>query len=359
MKNGMLIIIAFLLMFAVGCEQPCDTPDPIIVKDTITVIDTVYIDTTVVPEFIVPTLNLQPVEANLAKSLIEQYPGGVRMYEIEASMLSKASAGTIAFGDVNATKEYFYILVNNGSADIRNVAFNTELVVAAPEFISVVESSGAGIGLISILKIAIPHLIPIDGAGALLPFDIGTFIDTVHTTYEYTNLLTSDTVQSFQDWEVTGNRLGATFDILINGFSVLDPESNYNLRLCGPRSEESPDADFLVQLGNVPNVSESNLEIVNAGNVPLSVGVRNHTQYELTNNPIVTVYTVPVSDTLSLTELGHVQSSDGTRIESKFLTIYSLTSAIMFHEAVGNGVLEERVQMDGDMHVSILYEESP
>lgn len=348
MKTIILIIMSILvLIFAVGCEEPCNTPDPIIVKDTITVIDTVYIDTTIVPEFIIPTLNLQPVEANLAKSLIDQYPDGIPLYEINALVLSKSSGGTIEFEDVNATKEYFYILVNNGSADIRKVVFNTELVVASPGYISVVESNSAGIGLISILKIAIPHLIPLDGAGALLPFEIGTFIDTINTTYEYTSLQ-GDTVQSFQNWEVTGNRLGASFDIMIDSVGIFADSSTYNLKSCGI-NPSYPDLDFDVAVGNVPNVPESTLGIVNTGNVPLAVTFYKYTIPELNQwNPVDTTYTIPVSGILSLEN--HVELQDNVRVTSKFFKVYTLTSAINFYG---------ETQLDGDLYMTIMYEETP
>lgn len=333
-----LIVLMTLVMLMIGCSEDCPTCP--------TDVDTVYVpvDTTVTPEWIEPTLNLQSIDVSLAKSLIEQYPEGVPYHEIETLMLSKAAnGGTIEFGDVNSTKEFFYILVNHGSADIRNVQFNTEMVVADPGYISVVQSNGVGIGLISILKVAVPHLVSLDGTGQPLPFEIGDFVDTVHTTYEYTSLQ-GDTVNADQDWEVTGTKMGASFDVQIDGETLFGD----NLREIQIFTNESDNETvYSMFTGGISDVDAVEPVLVNTGNVDLAVAIYAYPDpWQVTQGPIHT-QTVWVGSEFPLGD--YTTTSDGEFAQVNFMKVYSLETAINFYETTYLG---------GTVELLVYYDEN-
>lgn len=333
-------LIAFLLLMSLSFTH-C-TNETIECPTCPTDIDTVYIDTsTTVDEWIEPSIQLQQVEASLAKSLINQYPNGIAMYEIEALMLAKTSGGAIDFSDVHSKKEYFYILVNNGSADIREVQFNTDFIVADPGYISVIQADGVGIGLISIIKIAVPHVVSLDGVGAPPVFEIGDFVDTVHTTYEYTSLQ-GDTVNAEQDWEVIGTKMGGVFDITFAGESLygshqIDQEWFVNEHSQG-------DAYRSNTVDGTWDMANDTLMFTNTGNVDLVLVIYNdYEESSILWEPVHT-QTVWVGSSFNLNE--YISLVDGVIGLVNYMEVYTLTSALRF---------QETTFLDGSLELKIAF----
>ena len=351
MRN--LIGLVLIMMALMACSENPTSSDVEINPTDTSGTDTTGVDTTGTDstEFIVPSLELQNIDIALAKDLIKRYPTGVPYSEIEtAVLLAKASEGNdISFGNVNSTKEFFYILVNNGSSDIRDVHFESEMVVVEPGYIPMVESEGFGLGIIPIVKIAVPHLVPLDGTGAMLAFEIGAFTDTIHTTYEY-NSLQGDTVSAFKDWDVTGTKLGAKFDVTVGGLSLLgDLLVDKSWRLNQVQGGDL----FQTYSRPVNDLKQDTMLVVNDGNVPLTVKVYPYYAEESINYGEIATLDIPVGNSVIMNDYFDTMDTTSSNpndwgVQVKLFNVFSLTSALS---------IDDHTLMGGSIQMLMYYDQ--
>jgi hypothetical protein len=100
--------------------------------------------------------------------------------------LQKPLNNNIDFDSVFATKTRDYILLNNGTADAIDVTFNSSLLEIEPDSIGRIPGRlDSTLSAYPLIFFTIPHVIPSTGVGALLPFDLGEFSESISLTYSY------------------------------------------------------------------------------------------------------------------------------------------------------------------------------
>ncbi len=109
-------------------------------------------------------------------------------------ILSKTADGAdISFGDVLATKELYYLIVNSGEIPVFNVLLTTlnAIIEISPNSIGVIDPAIEGISATPIISFICPHVIPPSGVGSLFPMQVGLVEDSLEINYQYVALFDS------------------------------------------------------------------------------------------------------------------------------------------------------------------------
>jgi Calx-beta domain len=176
----------------------------------------------------------------------------------------------ISFGEINATDELMFVLMNTGTVDVTNVQFTTANIDVTPGSIGVIRVTTAGseISALPIVTLTKEHVIPMSGVGSLLDITVGDFTDTLNISYEY--LSGATTIEISDDYSIAGTTMGAIIDMNLSGIPL--EEYDYSAMFITYLTEYPHDMIALVSL---PSSGMSTFFIQNNGNSPLQMQIAN------------------------------------------------------------------------------------
>lgn len=171
----------------------------------------------------------------------------------------------INYGDIIATKELAYLVMNTGNVDVFDITFSSQHLEISPQLIGRIESnsSSEGISALPIVIFTALHVLQPSNVGTLLPFEVGTLLDTIQLGYEY--VVDSDTTEVLDEYSVSGTKLGAIVDILVSGQKVQD------IAIGSGGGGSWLGGYSALYLGT--DIDFSKTEIVNSGNVPIRIRI--------------------------------------------------------------------------------------
>lgn len=171
----------------------------------------------------------------------------------------------INYGDIIATKELAYLVMNTGNVDVFDITFSSQHLEISPQLIGRIESnsSSEGLSALPIVIFTALHVLQPSNVGTLLPFEVGTLLDTIQLGYEY--VVDSDTTEVLDEYSVSGTKLGAIVDILVSGEKVQD------IAISSGGGGSWLGGHSALYLGT--DIDFSNTEIVNSGNVPIRIRI--------------------------------------------------------------------------------------
>lgn len=236
-------------------------------------------------------------------------PPNLRLVHLEKSIqnaLRKPTQSTINFDSVFATKTLDYILINNGTAEARNVSFDANLIRIEPDSIGVIPGIlDSSLLAYPIISFTIPHIIPIAGVGTFLPFEVGPFSDQIEISYSYEDE-EGAIVDTTEIFPVLGIKFAVKTDMTFSGITIED----FAQRLIFGHSPFFAEG-LVCNLGDSPDLSS--VSITNNGNYPIDLMFTNPTRYENHSPPIDEVTVQPLqSYDMTLVFLQGL-SIDGTR----------------------------------------------
>ena len=195
-----LLIVILAVIVIVGCDNSSIDPDD----------DNSSIDPEDETMEAAGQLRLVPLSNNIISKIITDENGQQWLPKSEMPMvLAKAAAVDIYYGELKATRTLQYVLMNVGNLDVFDIYFNAQDLYIYPETFGLIPAStqGGELSALPIVNIIKEHVIPIEGVGALLEMNVGTFIDTLNITYHYKT--SSDTIEVVDDYDVSGTKMGA------------------------------------------------------------------------------------------------------------------------------------------------------
>lgn len=238
-----LLIVIIAVIVIVGCDNSSVDPDDETMEAA-------------------GQLRLVPLSNNSLSKVITDENGQQWLPKSEMPMvLAKTAAVDIYYGELKATRTLQYVLMNVGNLDVFDIYFNAQDLYIYPETFGLIPASTQGdeLSALPIVNIIKEHVIPIEGVGALLEMNVGTFIDILNITYHYKT--SGDTIEVVDDYDVSGTKMGVIIKPTIADTSLLEShflsEVNFN------------DTEHFVSY-NVwnPNTLES-LHLNNVGNGPI------------------------------------------------------------------------------------------
>lgn len=190
--------------------------------------------------------------------------------DVNSQSLAKIASAMIEFGEINATDELMFVLMNTGNKDVFNILFSTTSLVVSPDAIGMIKVStqGTEISALPIITVTKVHVEPISKAGSLLEMSVGEFTDTLNISYSYE--LGGDTVGVSDNYSVSGTKMGAIIDVLVSGLPLEDYtlDTDY-MSPIGYRQE------FLSFWGLTTDDMDTVL-FVNNGNAPLNMAIHSY-----------------------------------------------------------------------------------
>ncbi len=247
MRFSKMIVFLLTIMIVVSCD-PFGAEDP------------------------VASLVLVPLTSESLNKAFTDNAGQMWLPESELSnVLSKPSVAGIDYGEVKATRTLQYVIMNIGNQDVFNVNFTANDLFIYPGTIGLVQASepGTQISALPIVNIVKEHVIPVDGAGALLDMEIGPFTDSLKLNYSY--VLDGDTVDVNDGYDVVGTKMGAVVDILFSNLEIEKYEVSRELNVSNPYASWS---NWL--LTSFYPFSQEDLDtsvILNSGNVNINISI--------------------------------------------------------------------------------------
>lgn len=214
-------------------------------------------------------LRLVPLSTNDLSKVITDENGQQWLPKSEMlTVLAKAAAVDIYYGELKATRTLQYVLMNVGNQDVFDIHFNAQDLYIYPETIGLIPAStqGAELSALPIVNIIKEHVIPIEGVGTLLEMSVGAFMDTLIITYHY--ITDGDTIEVLDDYDVGGTKMGVIIKPTLADKSLF----------------ESPflrgyEMDDISQTGTVSFLNPDTFEyfhITNVGNVPIEYQMELH-----------------------------------------------------------------------------------
>ena len=207
-------------------------------------------------------LRLVPLNINDLSKVITEENGQQWLPKSEMlTVLAKAAAVDIYYGELKATRTLQYVLMNVGNQDVFGIHFNAQDLYIYPETIGFIPANTQGVELsaLPIVNIIKEHVIPIEGVGTILEMSVGAFIDTLIITYHY--IAGSDTIEVVDDYDVGGTKMGVIIKHTIADRPLFESPFLQEFRI-----------DDITQFGYAdflnPDTIES-LHINNVGNVPI------------------------------------------------------------------------------------------
>lgn len=210
------------------------------------------------------SVRLVPITNNMAKDIFTGSDGKEYLPARHLPALQKIAGSDISYGNINATTDMMYVLMNTGNVSVFNVSFSTNDILTIPGTIGLLEvsSNSSQISALPIVHIVKEHVKPYSTVGSLLPFEVGDFTDTLTLSYEYLDGL--DTIPVADIYPVNGTKMGVVIDILFSGKKMQEynvtteydvqlfntPWSDWQLTNYWPFSEQDTDTSKIINSGN-------------------------------------------------------------------------------------------------------------
>jgi len=205
-----------------------------------------------------------------------------RVAQLSLMTYDGVTESEINFGEVFATTSLSYILLNTGSVEVFDVFIVSNEFEIFPMEIGLIPAENNELIAYPIISVTLPHVIPPNGVGELLPMSLGEVTDTISLEYDWVAPFDSisggvpvwsmgDTIHEQKKYPARGVKNGGIIEIYFSGARITVDSYPHNIGHA--QIAESPESSVSLDFGPFSLVDIELIEIANTGNQTIELEV--------------------------------------------------------------------------------------